>query len=177
MTIFDLLFLLAILASLVTLVVAVVRALRGHRRSACKILRIYGMCALGYFTVGVAVAFLKPQRLIPKEDPWCFDDWCLTVGDVSRTPGHQTTSYRVDLRISSSAGRIAQRANGAWIYLIDDQGRLYSPDPDPSAVPLDTLLQPHQSVATSRTFQVPVDVHGLGLITGHGGSYCGQEIF
>ena len=71
------------------------------------------------------------------------------------------------------AGRVVQRASGAWIYLIDGQGRSYSPESDPSAVPLDVLLQPHESVTTSRIFHVPADVHGLGLLTGHSGSYCG----
>lgn len=123
--------------------------------------------------VGVAVAFLKPQRVIRTGDPWCFDDWCLTVENVSRTPGQLEISYRVGLRIFSRARRVAQRANGAWVYLIDGRGRRYSPDPDPSAVPLDVLLQPQESVTTSRIFRVPDNVHELGLITGHGGPYCG----
>jgi len=177
MTVFDLLFLLAALASLVTLVAAAAFAVRGPRRRALKILRVYGICVLAYLIVGVVTAFLKPQRVIPTGLPWCFDDWCLTVEGVSQTPSQQGVSYRVELRIFSRAGRVAQRARGAWIYLIDDQGRLYSPDPDPSAVPLDVLLQPRESVTTSRTFHVSADVHGLGLLTGHGGSYCGPTAF
>lgn len=177
LTIFDLLFLLAALASVVTLAVAATFAVRGPRRRALKIIRVYGVCVLAYLTVGVATAFLKPQRVMPTRDPWCFDDWCLAVEQVSQTPSQQGTSYRVELRIISRAGRVAQRARGAWIYLIDDQGRLYSPDPDPSAVPLDILLQPHESVTTSRTFRVSADVHGLGLLTGHGGPYCGPMAF
>ncbi len=66
----------------------------------------------------------------------------VTVEKVSRTPGRLDTSYRVELRIFSWAGRVAQRANGAWIYLIDDRGRRYSPDPGLSAVPLDVLRCP-----------------------------------
>jgi hypothetical protein len=177
MTIFDLLFLLAALASVVSLGVAAVFALRGRRARALKILGLDLSCALFYLLVGVAVAFLKPQRVIRTGDPWCFDDWCLTVEKVSRTPGQLDTSYRVELRIFSRAGRVAQRANGAWIYLIDDRGRRYSPDPDPSAVPLDVLLQPRESVNTSRLFHVPDDIHQLGLITGHGGPYCGPMAF
>jgi len=106
-------------------------------------------------------------------DPWCFDDWCLTVVSVDRTPGPSQVSYNVELRISSRARRVAQRANGAWIYLIDEQGRRYSPDPAPSAVPLDVLLQPGESATTLRVFRVPPDARELGLITGHGGPFCG----
>ena len=177
MTIFDLLFLLASLASVVTLAAATVLAVRGPQRRAFKILRVYGICVLAYLAAGVATAFLKPQRVIPTRDPWCFDDWCLTVEGVSETPSQQGTCYRVELRIFSRAGRVAQRASGAWIYLIDDQGRRYLPDPDPSVVPFDILLQPHESVTTSRTFHVSADVHGLGLLTGHGGAYCGPMAF
>ena len=177
MTIFDLLFLLAALTSVVTLAAAIVFAFRGPRRRALKILRVYGICVLAYLTVGVATSFLKPQRVIPTRDPWCFDDWCLTVEGVSQTPSQQGISYRVELRNFSRARRVAQRAKGAWIYLIDEQGRRYSPDPDSSAVPLDVLLQPRESVTTSRTFHVSADVHGLGLLTGHGGSYCGPMAF
>ena len=177
MTIFDLLFLLATLTSVVTLATSAVFAVRGPRRRAVKILRVYGICVVAYLTVGVATSFLKPQRMIPIRDPWCFDDWCLTVVAVSQTPSQLGISYRVELRIFSRAGRVAQRAKGAWIYLIDEQGRRYSPDPDPSGVPLDVLLQPRESITTSRTFHVPADVHGLGLITGHGGSYCGPMAF
>jgi hypothetical protein len=177
MTIFDLLFLLAALGSVVSFAVAAIFTLRGHRAQALKILRFYLSCALFYLLVGVAVAFFRPQRVIPMGDPWCFDDWCLTVEKVSRTSGEFGTSYRVELRIFSRAGRVAQRANGAWIYLIDDRGRRYSPDLDSSVAPLDLLLQPHQSVNTSRLFHVPDDVQQLGLITGHGGPYCGPMAF
>jgi hypothetical protein len=38
-------------------------------------------------------------------------------------------------------------------------------------------LQPGESVTTSRTFLVSAPVHRLGLVTGHGGSYCGWEAF
>jgi hypothetical protein len=95
------------------------------------------------------------------------------VESVVRTPTLPQPSYNVQLRISSRAGRVAQRAAGAWVYLIDGQGHRYSPEPDPSSVPLDVLLQPQESVTTSRIFRVPADVHDLGLITGHGGPYCG----
>jgi hypothetical protein len=173
MTIFDLLFIVAFLTSVVTLATAAVSAARGRCAQALKILRIYGICAAGYLAIGVAVAFLKPQRVIRAGDPWCFDDWCLTVENVIRTPAPLQVSYNVGLRISSRAQRVAQRATGAWIYLIDDRGHRYSPDADPSSVSLDVLLQPEESVTTSRIFRVPGDAHDLGLITGHGGPYCG----
>src|SRR6266849_3217714 len=173
MTVFDLLFILACLISVVTIVVAVISAVRGRFPRALKILRLYCICVAGYFAIAVAVAFLRPQRVMSIGDPWCFDDWCLTVEKVDRTVGSSQVSYNVELCIFSRAQRVTQRANGAWIYLIDDRGRRYSPDPAPSAVPLDALLRPLESATTLRVFHVPPDAHELGLITGHGGPYCG----
>jgi hypothetical protein len=173
MTAFDLLFIFATVGSAVTIAVAAMFAVRGQRSRAFKLLRLYCICAAGYFAVGVAVAFLRPQRVINVGDPWCFDDWCMTVEKVVRTNSTPEISYNVDLHISSLARRATQRANKAWIYLIDDQGRRYSADPAPSAVRLDVLLRPLESASTQRTFRVPADAHGLGLITGHGGPYCG----
>lgn len=173
MSIFDLLFLLAVFTTAVTLAVTAVLALRGRRTKALRILLIYAVCAAGYLAVGAAVSFFKPQRVISVGDPWCFDDWCLTVEKVERTPALSEVAYKIVLHISSRARRVSQRARGAWIYLIDDRGRLYSPDFDPSAIPMDVLLQPEESVTTSRVFEVPRDVRHLGLVTGHGGAYCG----
>jgi len=173
MTVFDLLFVLASLLSVVTMAVAAVFAVRGRLARALKILRLYCFCAAAYLAIGAAVAFLKPQRVMNIGDPWCFDDWCLTVEKVDRTAGRSQVSYNVALRISSRARRVTQRANGAWVYLIDDQGRRHSPDPAPSAVPLDALLHPLESATTLRVFHVPPDAHEFGLITGHGGPYCG----
>jgi hypothetical protein len=173
MTVFDLLFILAFLISVVTIAVASVFAVGGRLPRALKVLRLYCICAAVYFAVALAVAFLRPQRVMSIGDPWCFDDWCLTVERVDRTAGLSQVSYNVELRIFSRARRVTQRANGAWIYLIDDRGRRYSPDPAPSAVPLDALLRPQESATTLRVFHVPPDAQELGLITRHGGPYCG----
>ncbi len=164
---------LVFLISIVTIVVAAVFAVRGRGPRALKILRRFCICAAGYFAIAIVIAFLKPQRVINIGDPWCFDDWCLTVEKVDRAPGPSQISYNVELRIFSRARRVTQRANGAWIYLIDNHGCRYPPDPLPSAVPLDAQLGPLESATTLRIFHVPPDVHGLGLITGHGGPYCG----
>jgi hypothetical protein len=173
MAIFDVLFILVFFMSVVTIAVAAVLAVRGRAPRALKILRCFCICAAGYFAIAVLISFLKPQRVISIGDPWCFDDWCLTAEKVDRAPGPSQISYNVELRIFSRARRVTQRANGAWIYLIDDRGRRYSPDPDRTAVLLNVQLGPLESATTLRVFHVPPDVQSLGLITGHGGPYCG----
>jgi hypothetical protein len=173
MSVFDLIFILASVISVVAMAAAAVFAVRGRLPGAFKILRLYFICAAAYFGIAVASAFLKPQRVMNIGDPWCFDDWCLMVEKVDRAAGPSQVFYNVELRIFSRARRVTQRANGVWIHLIDDRGRRYSPDPAPSAVPLDALLPPLESATTLRVFHVPPDARELGLITGHGGPYCG----
>jgi len=176
MTIFDLIFLAAVLISVITLATAAVSALRGRGKKSLKILRIYGLCVVVYFLVALAVDLFRPQRVIAIGEPWCFDDWCLQVENVDHTSNGFKALYHLNLRVYSTARRVSQRAKGAWIYIIDEHGRRYSPDSDPSAIPLDVELGPLQSLTTSRTFAVPADVHKVGLITGHGGPYCGMGI-
>jgi hypothetical protein len=169
MTLFDLLLLLLLLVALITLATAVVAALRGRRAQALRTLRNLGICAGVYLTTVALVGFSSPQRVLRVGDPWCFDDWCLSVENVSHAPAPPLMAYTVSLRLFSRARRVSQRAKGAWIYVIDRTGHQYAPDPDPSATPLDVMLGPGESVTTSRIFKLPAGAGGLGLITGHGG--------
>jgi hypothetical protein len=171
-TIFDLLFIASAFAMIVTLGTAAVTAIRGQGIRAVAILKRLGVAIAAYLALVLIVAAATPQRVLKIGDPWCFDDWCLSVLSVSQMPGPVGESYTISLRIFSEAKRVSQRAKGAWIYLIDQHGQKYVPAPNPSETPLDVLLQPGESVETSRTFVVPNGAHGLGLVTGHGGSYC-----
>lgn len=177
MTIFDLLFILLVFASVGALLAAAVAAIRGRGGRALAILRRLGICAVVYLAMVAVVGWRSPQRVLRVGDPWCFDDWCLSVESVSRTPAGPEVAYTVSLRLFSEARRVSQRAKGAWIYLIDEHGNRYAPEPDPAATPLDVLLGPGESVSTSRTFKVRADAGGLGLITGHGGPYDFPSIF
>jgi hypothetical protein len=169
MTVFDLLFLASFLVSLIALFAAAYQAFRGRVPRAFSILGVWAVCTALYLGVSVAVAYTAPQRVIAAGTPWCFDDWCLTVKDVERAG----TRCNVNVLISSQAKRVTQRANGAWIYVRDENDKHYDPTPDPAQVPLDVLLQPGESIAAQRRFQVPANVHELGLVTGHGGPPCG----
>ena len=176
MTVFDLLFLAAFLASLIALAVAAYASIRGRTPRAFAILRVWLACVAVYLGISVAVAFAAPQKVRAAGEPWCFDDWCLTVEKTTRAPASPEAvyaTYNVDLKLSSTAKRVTQRAAGAWIYLRDENDRHYEPVADPSGVPLDVVLQPGESVAARRSFQVPANVRELGLVTGHGGGPCG----
>jgi hypothetical protein len=171
-TIFDLLFLASALAAIVSLIVAAAAAIGGRGATAVAILKRFGVAVAGYIGLVLIVAAATPQKVLNIGDPWCFDDWCLRVENASQVPGPSGVSYTISLRIYSDAKRVSQRAKGAWIYLIDQRGSKYAPLHNPAETPLDVLLQPGEAVQTSRNFVVPNGVHGLGLITGHGGPYC-----
>jgi hypothetical protein len=171
MNLFDLLLLVSALGSVVSLVMAATLAIRGHRQRAGRRLRRLGIFVLVYLGLSILVSFLKPQRVLAIGDPWCFDDWCLAVDRVTEGPAD---SYTTDLRLMSSARGISQRANGAWIYLIDQQGQRYAPVSAPDEVPLDVMLGPGEVRQTTRRFIMPAGVRPIGLVTGHGGGYCGM---
>src|SRR5882724_3776597 len=87
---FDLLFLAAFAVSLITLIAAAYAAVRGHMPRAFSILRVWLICAALYLGTSVAVAYAAPQRILQVGDPWCFDDWCLTVKNTERSNTNYT---------------------------------------------------------------------------------------
>jgi hypothetical protein len=178
MNYFELWFLASVPLSIVIFLVAGVSAFRGRRQRAIRIVKCWGLYLAVYMAVALAVDFIQPRHTMRVGDPWCFDHWCLAVEKVDVVPAQSETAYNIKLRIFNSSHRVVQWTSNAWIYLIDDKGHLYPPVDDPSAVRLDIKLQPEQSVMTSHVFHVPAKVQDLGLITGHGGSYCnGMGLF
>ena len=169
MTGFDLLFLAAFFASLIALVAGAFASLRGRVPLAFSILRGWLISAALYLAISVAAAYFRPQKILAMGEAWCFDDLCLTAEKAQRSGA----LYNVHFSLSSRAKRVTQRAQGAWIYLRDENDRRYEPIPDPADVPLDIELGPGQSLAAKRAFQVPVEVREIGLVTGHGGAPCG----
>lgn len=169
MTIFDLVFLAVVLGVLVMVVLIVVAALRGKRARAGLLVTLLVIDLVVYLGVSLAVSYFAAPRRIAVGEPWCFDDWCLTLERIS-TEG---TAVTTDFQISSRALRISQRAKYAWIYLLDADGNRYAPDERAGDVPLDLEIGPGQAVAASRRFTLPSGVRAVGLITGHGGPYCG----
>lgn len=173
MSIFDLLFIGAVVITGIFVIAVLILVVRGRWRTAARTIVGWAIFAAVYLAASVSVSYFQPQRVLAIGDPWCFDDWCLKVNNVDVMPSASRNTYDVQMRIFSRAGRVSQRAKGAWLYLVDDQGHLYRPQVAKGEVPMDVMLRPSESVATSRTFQVPAEAHSLGLITGHGGPYCG----
>jgi hypothetical protein len=101
-------------------------------------------------------------------DPQCNDDWCIEVEGIKQSSKDTNTSYEVTLRIFSRARRRAQRENIATdVYLVDSRWNRYDPILNGSEVPLNTLLEPGESVITRRRFELPKDAREIGLKVGH----------
>lgn len=171
MTIFDLLFILLFLSAIGTLATAAAMGLRGRGQRALTILRRLAICAGVYFAIVLLVAFVTPRKIVEVGVPQCFDDWCITVVSDSGVPATASVSWTVTVRLSSRARRAVQRENGAAIYLSDAKHRRFDPVPDETAAPLDTQLQPGESVDVTRRFELPPDAHKVGLVFTHQGGF------
>ena len=86
--------------------------------------------------------------------PYCDDDLCMTVVNVSQTPVHDGIREHFNVRLSSRANHGTRSANGAEVYLADDRNRKFRLL-DTSPVPFDVDVDPGQSVDTALTFDVP----------------------
>ena len=168
MSIFDLIFIAVFFIRVITLVATAVAAIRGRRRRALGILRVLGVFIAAYLAVVIVVSLASPLRLLSLNEPQCFDDWCIAVEQVARTPAGAEVPYDVTLRLSSRARRVAQRETGGSVYVLDDRGRRYQPADDPQAIPLNVLLQPGESVTATRRFTLPAEAHNPGLVFAHG---------
>jgi hypothetical protein len=173
MTIFDLAFLIVALSSMITLLRSTVIAVRGNGAKALRVLRTLGLFWVAYLATGLLLSAVQPQHLVPVGSPWCFDDWCLTLDGITARQAGDHVEYTAALTLSSQARRVRQRANGAWIYLLDEAHERYASESTPTEIPLDVELGPHEARSTSRRFVLPTGERPIALITGHGGPYCG----
>ncbi len=159
MSIFDLLFLALALTAIATLITAAIRW-----RKAPRILGNLAICTAIYIGIVYGATALSTAKILHAGEPQCLDDWCFQVDRADRTPN----GYNVAIKIFSTAKRVAQRENGAKdVYLVDDQWNRYNPAPSPSEPPLNTLLQPGESVITHRTFNIPATASNIGLALDH----------
>ena len=171
MNIFEPLFLFLVLATVITLVTAAVLAARGAFARAGRIMRRLGIGAAVYFAVVIAVSAVSPRRVYHLGDTQCFDDWCIAVVQTQHVGATPDTGYDVSLRLSNRARGTPMGEKGTVVYLTDAQGRRYDPLPDSAAIPLDTKLQPGESVVIRRRFDVQPDARELGLIYTHEGGF------
>ena len=173
--IFALVLVLCVLCSFVVLLVVAYRLLRGRRQPALKLLSRWALCAAVYLAISVGVSFLRSGRVIEQGQNWCFDEWCIAVEAVHRTPtlNDKAVTVTTDLRISNN-GRSPEGVRGFWAFLLDDQGRRYEPTPGPWHDVVASPVPGHGFARTSMEFVVPTGTGLRGFVTNHGGGSSGS---
>ena len=168
--IFTLMLVLCLLGSFVVFLVVAYRFVRGRRPAAVRLLSRWAVCAVVYLTISVSVSLIKPARVIEQGQNWCFDEWCIAVEAVHRTPSRTAKGVTVttDLRIYNS-GRSPESVRGFWAFLLDDHDRRYEPTPGPWQDVVASRVSGHGFAHTSMDFVVPTDARLCGFVTNHGG--------
>ena len=167
---FELLFIVVVLGSVAALGAAVVQAFRGRARRSIELVTVVCLCLAMYIGIVILVSLVSPQRVQGIGDTRCSDDWCIAVVAVTRSPLPGGTEYSVAFRLSSRARGVPQRENGVVVYLVDGTGGRYLAEQDPATVPFNVVLQPGQTVTTSRSFRVLGEKDILGVVVGREGS-------
>lgn len=171
MSLFDLLFVVLFLTAVFSLFTSGWFAFRRRFDRARRILFRLVVGAASYMAVVVAVSLVLPRRVLRIGEPLCFDDWCVAVTRVKHARDGERVAYHVDLRLSSRARRVSQRENNLAVYLTDDLGRRFDSVHASADLPFSVLLQPGQSADVSRSFAVPAEARGVGVVLTHEGGF------
>ena len=170
MTVFDLLFIGIFLTTLVLLGLAALNFLRRRPGQALRLLGAITGGLIIYLGVVVLVSLTSPSRVLSLGEKRCFDDWCISVEDIDRAEKPGGITYTVSLQISNRAQRISQRELGMTVYMLDEAGRHFEASADPAEVPFNSLLQPGQTLALARSFELSGTVGQPVLVVGHDAS-------
>jgi hypothetical protein len=186
MSIFDFLFIAVFFATAACVILALWALVRGRFRKARRIAVWLGAFLVVYMGTVVIVSIMTPQHVLGMREDRCFDDWCLaadqcslvhSIGQGPDAAAAHGIFHVVTLRISSHAGRVAQSAPDAWVYIVDSQSRKYYLSPQGQRAfdathgeskPLSAMLGPRESFSTTRVFDLPTDAHDVGLVVVHG---------
>ena len=175
MSVFDLLFVL-VFFSVGVGVLAVLSLWATRRRlAAVRVARLIGIGVVVYGVALVIVSEISAPRQLRLGQDRCYDDWCMAV--VEAGPRSGEGDYAVTFRLSNRALRVAQREQGVVVYLLDQAGRRIDARAIDSEPPFDVLLQPNESLRTTRWFDVLDDAGPLGLAIAHAGWAAGPGLF
>src|SRR5262245_16659242 len=156
----------AYLVTLVTaigLVISVGILIARKFRTAAKVAAASVAALVFYFVVATTIWWVSPERVIKLGDSYCWDLWCMGIDKVNATPRGAETVYKIDVHFFSDANTVKTGTDDAVVYLVDGRGRRFPLVDDPSVIPINTRLDPRQSLNTSLTFVTPADADKLFL--------------
>jgi hypothetical protein len=116
-----------------------------------------------YIAAASAIEWVWPQRVIKLGDSYCWDLWCMGIDKVNAIPRGQETVYKIDVHFFSDANTVKTGTDEAVLYLMDDRGGRFPLVDDPTVIPINTRLDPGQSLSTTLTFVTPKDAAHLYL--------------
>src|SRR4051812_21109237 len=124
MSAFDLVFMVTFLGSVGVFLRLAYLLLRGRSPVAWRLATRWLTIVGAYFTVLLTFSITQPTRILPRNAPWCFDDWCLKVDSIARPSaiGDLKASGQwivVSLIVSSRMQRGRQSEPDAFVYLQD----------------------------------------------------------
>ena len=132
-------------------------------RTAAKVAAASVAALAFYFVAATTIWWVSPGRIIKLGDSYCWDLWCMGIDKVNATPRGQEMIYKIDVHFFSDANTVKTSTDDALVYLVDDRGRRFSLVDDRSVTPINTRLDPGQSLNTSLTFVAPPDATHLFL--------------
>jgi len=132
-------------------------------RTAAKVAAASVAALAFYFVAATTIWWVSPGRVIKLGDSYCWDLWCMGIDKVNATPRGQEMIYKIDVHFFSDANTVKTSTDDALVYLVDDRGRRFSLVDDRSVTPINTRLDPGQSLNTSLTFVAPPDATHLFL--------------
>ena len=151
------------LATVIGLLVSVGMLVARKFRTAAKV-AVASLAAFAFYLASATViSWVSPQKVIKLGDSYCWDLWCMGIDKVNAAPRGQEVVYKIDVHFFSDANTVKTGADEAIIYLVDDRGRRFPLVDDPSVIPINTRLDPRQSLNTSLTFVTASDAEHLFL--------------
>ncbi len=128
-----------------------------------------------YLTVLVGVSLSQRQRVVPLGQDQCYDDMCFAVMRVEQLPVYAgrgqvddgSQLLRLSVRVTNH-GRKPQSEGLIRAYLVDGQGREWTPLPGLAGVRLTAKVAGRDVVISQPVFKVAANASGLRLIFTHG---------
>ncbi len=173
----TLIFFLTLIAIIVFTIQIIIKLFK--HKSIKSSLRLLIIVITAYSFLWIFFYFKSSKIIVPLGTDICFDDWCATITKVEqmKTLGNEKPKGQfiiLNIRMSNHARGIAQKPSEPRVHIFDGQGHFYSISKRGQKalerligkqLPLDEMLELHQSLETQLVFDIPSDVKGAnGLI-------------
>lgn len=111
---------------------------------------------------------------MPLKQAKCFDDWCVSVMNITKQNSDRTNIYAITLQVANHARVRAQRPDHPAVYIIDEEGKIYKESYPEQVVyekqfgiqrALESRIEAQTSYQTTMVFVLPKEQKGYIVIT------------